>query len=1168
MSLVALVCGAQVQADYRLRQLNVDNGLTSNSVLAIVQDQRGFVWMGTEEGLCRYNGIAMQNYPIRENGAEPSVRALLPFGQDSLLVATSKGVFCFSFITESYEQLPLELTKGVNGLALDRDGQLWIATDGEGVVCYQPDGGELRKYALTAIEGRAANVYADADNQIWVLSNQAAAAVWRLNKGKDVFEQVQLQADVSYGSVAMLQTGDGRRWLGTWEHGLMLMGDDGTLELMPQTASGHCLHIHTLVELSASQLLVGCDDGLWLFDTNSRAFSLYLPQHFVYTAMLDREGGLWAGTYYGGVTYVSPIARRFDAHVGGVTPSFCEDAAGRLWVASDVDGVSCYVRGRPLDRFAGQQQLQGLSVRTLCMDGDDLWMGTYAEGIAVLSTTTGRLRRYEAGTGENALYDPGIGALHRDDKGRMWVATNTGLCRYDRQTDRFERLMTLDAAPIDIEEDRHGRIWVATQGSGLYRYDTDGQVKSYRHKAKDEATLSDDMVNSVIVDASGTVWVGTQGGLCRYDAECDCFRQVRLDVPKQAVASIVEDQDALWLSGDCGVLKYVEGKGVQRFTRHDGLVSEQFLPNASLKAGDGRIYFGTIRGFNSFQPYKIKVNQQLPPVYITQAEVYNHPIEVGNWRLPVALSNAEKLDLWQNDQMVSLSFASLSYCSPEKNIYAYMLEGFDKEWHYVGHDHQATYTNLPVGTYTFRVRATNNDGVWSDHEARLKVVVHPPLWWSVPAKIAYVVLVILVLWLAIRFFLGRAERRHKKEMALLNEAKEEEARNARMEFFTTIAHEIRTPVSLIIGPLEQIKSQPTALSAPSSTLNAQLDTIDRNAHRLLELVNQLLDFRKVEQRQLEVQFAVQKMATLLRGVADNFEPSLRQRGMDFKTTFPDERFTAVVDREAIVKLVSNLLSNASKYAHDRVELACQVEPDGKHFSICVSDNGDGIPQEYQRRVFEPFFQTKGSKPGTGIGLSIVKRIVEAHHGEVRVESQKGQGTTFRVVLPVSQEVATEMVSPENPATPAVPVPSATAEGAVAPAAPKPTILVVDDNEEMLTFLATTFMDNYEVLTAHDGTEALKLLEESLVAKDGTPTSNIDVVLSDWMMQQMDGPELCSRIRQNQATMHMPFVLLTAKTDSQSKVLAMEAGVDAFIEKPFPVKYLEACIRNLLRRFKT
>lgn len=1177
---LALAGGLRAQVDYRQRQLNVDDGLPSNSVRAIVQDQRGFVWMGTDEGLCRYNGIVLQAYPLPGSGSNQYVEALLPVGADSLLVGTQRGVYVFSYITERFQLLSLELKGAVTSMARDRDGRVWVATDGGGVVACQADGEPQHRYDLQALGGKAGCVSVDADNQVWVLSHEASPSVWRLNKGRNVFEPVKLQAgadlgDADLGAASMLQTGDGQRWIGTWERGLWLLTGDGRLLPMPETQNGQCLHIHSLVAYSDHQLLAGADDGLWLFDTRERSFSLFLPQHFVYAAMTDREGGVWAGTHYGGIVYVSPIARRFDAVAGGVTPCFCEDAAGRVWVASEVEGVKCLAYGsnktnRPYEPYGAygpnkpySPDLARLSVHALCADGDDLWMGTYAEGVVVLQTTTGRLRRYEAdATDDHSLPDPNVGALLRDRKGRLWVATQSGLCCFDRAANRFDRLMKTDAAPIDIDEDGNGRLWVATQGAGLYRYDPDGRTTCYRFSADDATTLSDDVVNCSLVDAAGTLWVGTQGGLCRYDAGADCFRRVHLNVPKQAVASIAEDQGVLWLSGDCGVLRYEAGKDVvQRFTRHDGLVSEQFLPNACLKASDGRVYLGTIRGYNSFLPYKIQVNKLLPPVYITQAQVYNYPVEVGSWRLPVALQYVDKLDLWQNDQMLSLSFASLSYCSPEKNIYAYRLEGFDKEWHYVGHDHRATYTNLPVGTYTFVVRATNNDGVWSNSQARLVVVVHPPVWWSLPAKIAYGVLAVLLVWLVLWFVLGRAERRHKKEMAQLSEAKEEEVRNARMEFFTTIAHEIRTPVSLIIGPLEQLKKREAA--------STELDTIDRNAHRLLELVNQLLDFRKVEQGQMEVDFAVQNVRSVLQEVASNFAPVLQQKGKRFSVTLPDEHFTAVIDREAIVKLVSNLLSNALKYTRDSVELNCQAEPQGKYFYIEVTDNGRGISEEDQRHVFEPFFQTRGSKPGTGIGLNIVKRTAEAHHGEVSVLSQPGQGTTFRVVLPTSQEVAAQPHEGNRPYEPNEPHKTNRSYEPNEPhEAPAATILLVDDNEEMLTFLATTFMDSYEVLVARDGTEALRLLEESLVARDGTPTSTIDVVVSDWMMQQMDGPELCSRMRQNQATRHIPFILLTAKTDSQSKVQAMEAGVDAFIEKPFPVKYLEACVRNLLRRFKS
>ena len=306
----------------------------------------------------------------------------------------------------------------------------------------------------------------------------------------------------------------------------------------------------------------------------------------------------------------------------------------------------------------------------------------------------------------------------------------------------------------------------------------------------------------------------------------------------------------------------------------------------------------------------------------------------------------------------------------------------------------------------------------------------------------------------------------------------------------------------------------------------------------------------------------------MRDIAANFETTFQQSKRQLIINYPDETFTPVIDREGMVKLLSNLLSNANKYTKDKITLSCRVIEDGKQFCLEVSDNGYGISKEDQKRVFDPFFQTKDRKPGTGIGLSIVKKIAEQHHGTVEVLSELGKGTTFRITLPSTQEISGEPVQPEREERSNQTLEEISKNASEVVQQQKPSMLIVDDNEDMLTFLVTTFMDRFEVTPARDGSEALKILENSLVVKDGhAPTSTVDIIISDWMMEHMDGPELCSRMRQNAATNQIPFILLTAKTDSQSKVAAMKAGVDAFIEKPFAVKYLEACISNLLDRRK-
>lgn len=1141
------------QTNYGQRQLTMDNGLMSNAVRSIVQDQRGFIWMGTENGLSRYDGIEICNYPIPNIEAEQTITSVVCQKDGDLLIGTNQGVFRFSYTNEQFTLLPIKLTKAVTHLSLDADNNLWIATAGQGVVRYSLEKESedvVEFYPLRDIGGKVDVVYTDANNQQWITTHSGKPELWRLNKSKNVFEPVGVESVFPHGATSMLQTNDGTLWLGTWDHGLMRVHDNGTLEQMPVVASGHYQHIRTLYEMSNRHLLLGCDDGLWSFDPVQRTYELYLPLRFVTTITSDHEGGLWIGAMYGGATYLSPIAYRFDSTPVGQTTRFCEDRVGRIWTTCEGGGLACY-KNDIRQQFNGQAKLKDIKGHALCLDGDDLWIGTYSDGIYVFSTVTSHLRHYDVTNDEHSLYDPNSCTLLHDNKGNIWVATMEGLCLYDRKNDRFNRMAKVQSVPIDIKEDHSGRLWIATQGSGVWTYQQDTKkVKTYQRDNANENSLSANIVNCVYVDGRGHVWAGTQGGLCLFDDELDNFRRIRLDMPRLAIAAITEDQGSLWISGDCGILKYTPEKGMQRFTRHDGLESEQFHPNAVLKAHDGRVYFGTTSGFNAFYPHKIKVNQMSAPVFITQLEINNEPVSVGTWHLPNALSETKKLDLWNNDKVFSLSFASLSYCSPEKNIYAYMLEGFDKKWNYVGHEHKATYTNLPAGTYTFRVKATNNDGVWSEQEAQIVIQVHPPFWWNIYAKVFYVIMFIVLVYLFIRTRLWIAERRHRKEIQLLNEKKQEELRNARIEFFTTIAHEIRTPVSLIIGPLDKLKEELKKEGRSGSSL----DIIDRNAHRLLELVNQLLDFRKVEQSNMEMNFTPQCIKDLMRTVVENFEPVFKQHGNEFKVTYPDHGFTAVVDREGFVKVLSNLLSNANKYTHSKIMLSAVVLHEKKQFRIDVTDDGNGIDNEDLQHVFDPFFQAKNSKPGSGIGLSIVKKIVEQHHGSVKVKSKLGYGTTFTVMLPISQEYSGEQYGKQEETSLALPVEE------------KPVMLIVDDNEDMLTFLVTTFMDKYEVISAHDGNEAIKIIEESLVVKDGqAPTSTINIIISDWMMAEMDGPELCNRLRQNAATCHIPFILLTAKTDSQSKVEAMRSGVDAFIEKPFAVKYLEACIDNLLNR---
>lgn len=1164
---------AERTSDNRLRLVTVDDGLMSNAVRNIVQDKYGFIWFGTDNGLCRHDGIGISSYRIAENGIDQYISALCSI-EDGLIVGTGKGVFRYSFRTETFTRIIPELTTLVTHISQDKDGNVWVATKEKGPYRYSLRDGSYKHYRVKGLDGYVSQILVSNDNQIWVVAHQANSLLARLNKMSDRFETVNVKGASGYGALSIMQGHDGSIWLGTWDNGLMRLTEDGTLhQVVGADARISFSHIHALLEYAPDCILVGCDEGLFSYDPQTGAVnaSVYAKtdMRFVYSICRDKEGGLWVGTFYNGVGYISTMSRRFEAVPGDVISRFCEDRDGRVWVASDDGGLRCYMpREHRYVDYTGMDKLQKVNAHALCMDGDDLWLGTYTSGVFVLNTRTGALRNYVRTESEHSLDDLSSYAIFQDRKKRIWVATMNGVCLYDRSQNNFTRVRNFACLTIDMDEDDKGNIWFSTQGDGLWRLGPNGDWKQYVNTA-DSTSLSDNQVNCVYMDAGGQMWVGTQSGLCRYNASKDRFERIRLDMPCQSVYSIVEDVGVLWLAGGCGVVKYEPRKGICRFTRHDGLICDQFQPNSGMKASDGRIYFGTIRGFNVFSPYQIKTNNVTPPVFITSFELFNRPVEVGSKVLPCAPLFAPEVNLSWRDEMFSISFASLSYCSPEKNSYAYMLEGFDKQWNYVGTQNKATYTNIPAGTYVFRVKATNNDGEWSTTEARLQIVVHPPFWWSLPAKILYLLCVVLLIYYYVYYRLRHAEERHRRELLQLKNDKEKEARDARLNFFTMIAHEIRTPVSLIIGPLEKISKE------RYPAIESDLNVVERNARRLLELVNQLLDFRKVEQKALVMHFAPQNIRQLIHSVSERFATTFAQGGKEFTVDYPDPRFTAIIDREAITKIISNLLTNANKYTKDKVHLLCVEEPDGEHFRIEVSDNGVGVRPEDRERIFAPFYQAQDNKPGTGIGLSIVKDIVSLHGGTITVDSEVGRGARFVVVLPVRQEMAldenADAVAAEDRPYGAADegatgttenVPAAVSAGTSA----RPTVLIVDDNEEMVQFLSHNFEENYHVLTACDGIEALDCIlrmQEAEGKNKKDATSFVSVIISDWMMPRMDGAELCRRIRQNPAISHIPFVMLTAKTDNSAKAESMEVGADAYIEKPFSVSYLQACVRNIL-----
>ena len=1151
------------------RHITEEDGLSSNQVRAIMQDRMGFIWMGTYQGLDRYDGRTFQNIPLSEETKGSSVYSLCE-DDDVIWLGTDKGLSSYSYATGEISYFDVSTDDGmriseqISSIAKDMDGNLWVSTFGQGVFRYNRQQGKLDYFSMSDSRDLVAGVYVDKANQVWTVTNWGTVPLYRLNKATDVFEPFPLQSDgvpVNDGGLALIEDSDQRLWMGTWMSGLLeidRLTGRVTRHLTPSSVKSGITHIHSLMELEPGKILVGSDDGLFLYDMKTKGFDFFdkgetgrnISARFVYPVMKDREGGVWAGTYYGGVNYISPFSGQFDGYPvddndgdmpGRVVGRFCEDAYHNIWIASDDGGLTCMDKSGKFRNY-----LPSSNVHALCVDGDRLWIGTYAEGVTVMDIPTGRMKTYLPEPGDETSIDGTSSyAIFKDKEGHIWVATMEGINLYDRRSDSFRRMIATPSLVMDIDQDNEGNIWFSTEEDGLLKYDVStGLWKKYARTCE-AGSLPSDYVNCGFLDSRGVFWVGTSEGLCTYDRETDGFVTYDIEASLSNICGIVEDQQVLWITTTHGLMRYNPSTGVKQvFTTSDGLQSNQFISNAIFKASDGRVYVGTANGFNAFYPYQIRTNGVVPKVVITSPE----------------LSHSEDakpcVELTYKDKSMRLSFASLSYCAPSKNLYAYMLEGFDKEWNYVGNQNTATYTNLPAGTYRFLVKASNSDSVWNEEPAELKVIVHPHILLSTAFKMMYGIFGVMAVIAVFSFFVRRNERKYINQMKELNSKKEKEVFEAKIEFFTMIAHEIRTPVSLIIGPLEKVMKKVDQI--PESIGN-DLNIINHNSQRLLYLVNQLLDFRKVEQDAMKMRFLSQPLAPLMREICERFEPTITYNGSRLIVEYPPEDFCPHIDSEAMTKLISNLLTNAGKYTKDTVKLTCGIHPtDDTMFNISVYDNGCGISPEEQAKIFRPFYQTAENKPGTGIGLSLVKSIAELHGGIISVRSEPGKYSIFTATLPIFHESDSSAGHPSHGVkTEAEDVAFEdilTSDLVEMQAEYKPCVLLVDDNDEMITFLMSTFSETYQILSASDGVEALEVLGDH---------PDVALVVADWMMPRMDGVELCRQIRANTDLSHIPFILLTAKTDDASKVVGMDCGADAYIEKPFSVQYLEACINNLV-----
>lgn len=781
--------------------LTIDNGLSSNTVRALLQDRHGFVWIGTSRGLNRYDG---HRVTVLSATRSMSVTSMVEWG-DTLWVGTDNGLFLYMMRTDSLQRyaLPMEETS-VSDLRLDAAGQLWMATMGQGILCLDLKKGKVRSVPTPAGDKTYGCLCITRKGVVWACSNWTKHKLVRYDAHKGRFVPApSVSAPSSASSVssspavptgiAMAEDAQGKLWLGAWDGSLVRLDSSGRPDGMQfSVAETGMQHVHSLLEVQPGYLLVGSDTGLALVDVQQHQVRLHsrgdrsgtLSDSFIYPLMQDREGGTWIGTYYGGVNYTHPVSGNFTSYThtqqagsvtGNVVNHFCEDATHRLWIASD-DGGLCYYRPDD-DSFqpmpltsAGAQP----NVHALHAEGDWLYVGTYTQGLYRVNVHTMAVEHVPQFLDEQGhAFDASSFAISADHAHRIWVGTFQSVAQYHPDSRTFSHVQQVGGLVNAIHSDHTQRLWVATEGNGVWCMDASGAWKHYAQFGQPAGVQS--MAYCLFEDGQGNLWVGMANGLFRYDRAADRFDAVQLMAAPASVYGITAVEGHLWLSTSAGILCYSlsEWNVVQVYKGGGNILSTDFLPDAAYRGYDGRVYLGTTSGFIAFRPQHMHRNQVQPQVVFTGLDIFGRPVAVGSDLLPVRLAYMDTLRLSYRENVFRVYFSAMSFLQPSDILYSYYLEGFDDDWIEAGNHQSVTYTNLAPGTYTLHVRATTNDGLQSA-DATLTIVITPPFYWNMPAKILYLLLILTAIVLVVRHLLRKKERKHVAEMKELNEQKEQE----------------------------------------------------------------------------------------------------------------------------------------------------------------------------------------------------------------------------------------------------------------------------------------------------------------------------------------------------------------------------------------------------------
>ncbi|WP_244211753.1 hybrid sensor histidine kinase/response regulator transcription factor [Sphingobacterium detergens] len=1171
----------QAQSFY-FKNYQPHDGLSNSSVKCITQDTQGFLWLGTRNGLNRFDGNQFKIF--RHNASDPtsigssSILSILTDSKGVLWVGTTRGTYCYNPVKENFQpfnRIPIGEVNAIHEYA----GFIWLLSAGK-LYRYNPYTTEIvpfdqNKNTLVAITSSK-------KGGLWTTDINSTIERYQVNEGR--FVQIAVKK-TNRKALANTKTvyaiNDSLLMVGTINSSYLFDFKNGTLKnLFANHYPKKVIQANCIIQQAESVYWIGTETGIYTYDIHTGQSQhikkdllnpFAISDNAVLNFYRDREDNIWFGTFFGGFNQYSNQFDNFKKYLygfgksalsGNIVHDIKKDNYGNFWIGTEDGGLNKIdAQTQQIQHFVANGKKGSIAhnnVHGLATIGDELWVGSTTHGLDILDVKTGELKKHYDRIGRGPLQSSFAVCIFKSRDNSMFVGTDRALYGYNKHNDNFD-LLPIKAWIQGIYEDEYGILWVNTYGSGVYQYNRGtGEIQHLSSEQGKRNTLVNNYVNGLFEDSKKNLWFCTESGLSKYRRDGRFTNYLtESGLPSNQVFKVLEDDNnSIWISTGGGLVR-LDGNipHMVIYTSRDGLPADQFNYNSAFKDKDGTLYFGTIKGMVSFNPTKSIKNSFIPPIFISDIQINNESIPVReNGILKQSISLSKEIQLSYNSSNISFNIAALSFVSPKSNAYRYIMEGYDKGWTDITGNQRIYYNKLPPGTYTFRFKGANNNGIWNPTEKELRIVVSPPWWLSSWAYFAYFFAVSTIVLLILRYYFLLIKANNAQKMDNYERKKEQEVYNLKLEFFTNLAHEIRTPLTLIKMPLEKlIRTQQFTDSETAS----DLALMEKNTSRLIRLTNQLLDFRKAETNNMSLIFTKTDINSLLSDVFNDLNSLAKEKLLHYDLSLPRVTLTAFVDEEALRKILTNLIHNGIKYADNHVHIKLlPFNSDDIMFNIEFRNDGEIIPFDKREKIFEPFYRLNESDKdtGTGIGLPLSRSLVELHQGSLSLVYTEEHRNIFLLSLPIFQEQSLD-IKPfleENYRTEERGMYTKEEE-----ATEKPVILIVEDNKEILAYLNKELKINYTILRANNGAEALEILDRD----------NVQLVLTDIMMPIMDGIALCKRIKTDILYSHIPVIFLTAKNALDAKIQGLKIGADAYIEKPFSMEFLMVQLRNILNNRK-